>query len=71
MFRASGCLPRRRLRLSAVPTEERLESLMGEEDWYKPNPTKAPPRQPKPGELLFESLVGEACRKRPINAVFV
>ena len=26
---------------------------MADDDWYKPNPTKAPPRQPKPGEHVW------------------
>ena len=33
---------------------------MVDDDWYKPNPPKAPPRQPKRGEVLFEFLVGHA-----------
>jgi len=28
------------------------------DDWYKPNPPKAPPRQAQPGEKLYEFLVG-------------
>ena len=27
---------------------------MADDDWYKPRRPPAPPRQPKPGELLFE-----------------
>lgn len=27
---------------------------MADEDWYKPNRPPLPPRQPKPGEVLFE-----------------
>ena len=35
---------------------------MADEDWYKPNRPPTPPRQPKPGELLFEFYV-EATKK--------
>lgn len=31
---------------------------MSDDDWYKPHRPPAPPRQPKPGEKLFEFLVG-------------
>jgi hypothetical protein len=27
---------------------------MADDDWYKPRRPATPPRQPKPGELLFE-----------------
>ena len=31
---------------------------MTDNDWYKPNRSPAPPRQPTPGEPLFEFLLG-------------
>jgi hypothetical protein len=32
---------------------------MADDDWYKPHRPPAPPRQPKPGEPLFEFLRGQ------------
>jgi len=44
-----------------------------DDDWYKPRRLPAPPRTPKPGELLFEFLHGDdriLCELRDDGEVY-
>lgn len=47
----ASCGPTRNRKRCAFPT---MIIAVSDDEWYKPHRTPAPPRQSKPGELLFE-----------------